>query len=142
MPPRQRGVQDVSAVQLRDREQVEHSHEHPHPPGERERAEQQRGCAAVDEPPQRQGDERVAEPGGIAADREQHTGQLAVPWEWLAVREADPQHRERDREPGEGTGHAHVEQLAPVGGHRAQANERTHRADERRPEWHRNEVRW
>ena len=59
----------------------------------------------------------------------------------MAEDESDGENRERHEEPGDGTCHSHVEQLAPIGEHRAETDERAHGSDERGNERHGDEVR-
>jgi hypothetical protein len=58
----------------------------------------------------------------------------------MAERQSGGEHWERDDEPDDRPRDADVEQLASVGEDRAEPDERSHRADERRDERHRNEV--
>ena len=75
-------------------------------------------------------DERIAQrPGGDAADPQLHAAHTALD-DGLAVRQADPEHGERDDKPGDRPGRADVEELAPIGEDRAQPDERAERADQ------------
>src|SRR6266853_869129 len=88
-----------------------------------------------------QGDDRVAEHGRLAVESEEHARERSVSRQRVTESQPHYEHREGYHEPGNRTSHADVEQLTAVGKHRAKPDERPHGPDERRHEWHGDEVR-
>src|SRR5437667_458079 len=70
----EQGVEDVTTVELRNGEEVQHGDEHPEPPRERDRMDEQRWCRAMCRPAKQQGHERVTEDGCLAVEAEQQAG--------------------------------------------------------------------
>src|SRR5207245_5569731 len=81
LPARERRVQDVAAVELRDGQEVQHGHEHAKPTRERDGMDEQCGCRPVGKHAEQQSDERVTEDSRVVVDTEQQAGCWSMPRE-------------------------------------------------------------
>ena len=142
VPARQRRVENMPAVQLGDRQQVQHRHQHPHPAREGDGMDTHGRRSTEHQPLDQQRDQRVAQRNlGTAAEVHGEPRCSRLHRHGVTQRQSGGEHRQRDQESGDRSGHADVEQLAAIGQHRAQPDERAHGADERREHRHGNEVR-
>ncbi len=137
---RQGRVQDVSAVELGDGQEVEHRHEHPDPARHGSGMQDQNARAGRPQPAQQPRDRAIPQ-ADLRAVHPQ--GETLPARQRVTEPQPQPQDRQCHRESRNRPGDAHIEQLAPIRQHGPQADERTHRADERqvRRRWHRNEKR-
>ena len=125
--PGERGVENVPAIELSDRQQVEHGDEHPQPPSEGHRAQRHRS-RGVRELPEQQRHNRVPERPDPPPDRNLHSRRDRLRRR-VAMRESNPEHGERDDETGDRSRRADVEQLPAVVQNRAESDEGTERPD-------------
>src|SRR6267143_1628640 len=123
MPLRARegGVEDVPAIELGNRQQVQHRDVHPQPTSDGHRVERDR-AAGVREVPEQQRHSRVPE-YHPPPERNLHARHARLRWHNLAMRESKPKHGERDDEARDRSCGADVEELSAVVENRAEPNE-------------------
>src|SRR6185503_19402350 len=130
--PWRRGVEDVTAVELRDRQEVERRDEHAEPTGHGDRVQYDaRGMTHREESYDAR-DDRVAQvPERLVAGPHFHAERARQ--RRTTEGEADPQEGQRDRESRERARGSDVDQLAAVGENGAQPNECAEGPDWERP---------